>query len=105
MNLRAPGRSPWYSGAPVAKLRPACQKTWKSPPTPSRFPRSMAITTATTHTPAARASVPAVQRRPPNRTREFAATGLNVTRPSAVGQGEGALPAVGGGEGPGAGLG
>src|SRR5438132_6949902 len=75
MNLRAPGRSPWYSGAPVAKLRPACQKTWKSPPTPSRFPRSMAITTATAHTPAARASVPAVQRRPPNRRREFAATG------------------------------
>src|SRR3989442_627497 len=75
MNLRAPGRSPWYSGAPVAKLRPACQKTWKSPPTPSRFPRSMAITTATAHTPAARASVPAVQRRPPNRRRGFAATG------------------------------
>src|SRR5256885_7520357 len=75
MNLRAPGRSPWYSGAPVAKLRPACQKTWKSPPTPSRFPRSMAITTATAHTPAARASVPAVQHRPPNRRREFAATG------------------------------
>src|SRR3989441_7396635 len=75
MNLRAPGRSPGYRGAPVAKLRPACQKTWKSPPTPSRFPRSMAITTATTHTPAARASVPAVQRRPPNRRREFAATG------------------------------
>src|SRR2546429_485245 len=75
MNLRAPGRSPWYSGAPVAKLRPACQKTWKSPPTPSRFPRSMAITTATTHTPAARASVPAVQRRPPTRRREWAATG------------------------------
>src|SRR3989441_8072691 len=88
MNLRAPGRSPWYSGAPVAKLRPACQKTWKSPPTPSRRPRSMAITTATTHTPAARASVPAAQRRPPNRWRVFAVTGpqCHAAIPGRLGQ-------------------
>src|SRR2546430_6877694 len=35
----------------------------------------MAIPPATPHPPAARASVPAVQRRPPNRRREFAVTG------------------------------
>src|SRR6266571_3511695 len=66
MNGLAPGRSPWYRGAPVAKLRPACQKTWTSPPTPSPLPRTKAIAAATTQPPATSASVRAPQRRRPN---------------------------------------